>query len=93
MATGGDTLWTVLDARTMTDPVVNELVDQLDALMEDSSMPELVAALVILSRSYKDQLKAEKNNEWQGWAVWDDALSAALVRVGGQEEYDELLGE
>ena len=67
------------------------LTVKMDELLEDSSMPELVAALVVLSREYAKQLRREQNPEYPGWEVWDHALSAALLKVEGQDEFDDLL--
>ena len=63
----------------------------MDALLEDATMPELVAALVVLSRDYAEQLRREGNPEYAGWETWDHALSDALLRVEGPDEFDDLL--
>ena len=63
----------------------------MDELLEDASMNELVAALVLLSREYAEELRREGNPEYPGWEVWDHALSAALLKVEGQDEFDDLL--
>ena len=67
------------------------LTERMDELLDDSSMPELVAALVVLSREYADQLRREGNPEYPGWEVWDHALSDALLQVEGQAEFEDLL--
>lgn len=67
------------------------LSERLDALLEDSSMPEIVAALVLLSRGYAEQLRSEGNPEYPGWETWEHALSAALLEVEGPEEFNDLL--
>ena len=67
------------------------LTERMDELLEDSSMPELVAALVLLSREYAEQLRREGNPEYPGWEIWDQALSAVLLQVEGQDEFDDLL--
>jgi hypothetical protein len=45
----------------------SRLTERLDELLEDSSMPEIVAALVLLSRGYAEQLRSEGNREYLGW--------------------------
>lgn len=67
------------------------LTERIDELLEDSSMPELVAALVLLSRDYTEQLRRDGNPEYPGWEIWDQALSAALLRVEGPTEFEALL--
>ena len=67
------------------------LQDRMDELLEDASMPELVAALVLLSRHYAEQLRREGDPEYPGWEIWDQALSDALLRVEGRDEFDDLL--
>ena len=67
------------------------LVERMDALLDDSSMPELVAALVLLSRDYAEQLRRDGNPEYPGWETWDHVLSAALLEVEGPEEFNDLL--
>lgn len=67
------------------------LKEQLDALLEDSSMPEIVAALVLLSRNYAEEMRREGNPEYPGWEIWEQALSAALLKVEGPEEFEDLL--
>ena len=64
------------------DPVMERLED----LLSDHSMPEIVAALIRLSREYKEQLKRERNSESQGWRCWEDALTVALREAAGPEE-------
>lgn len=69
----------------------DSLVSRLDELLGESSMPEIIAALVRISRDYKDQLKREENSEYQGWAAWEDSLVDTLRRVAGDDEVKELL--
>jgi hypothetical protein len=69
----------------------SSLKEKMDELLEDSSMPELVAALVLLSRDYAEQLRSDGNPEYPGWETWDHVLSAALLQVEGPEETNELL--
>ena len=70
-----------------------KLVKRLEGLLEEASMPELVAALIRLSRDYSEHLRREKNSEFQGWDVWEAALSQTLRQVEGQDEYEDLLKE
>ena len=67
------------------------LTEKMDELLEDSSMPELVAALVLLSRKYAEQLRREGNSEYSAWEGWEQALSAVLLQLEGQDELDDLL--
>jgi len=60
-------------------------------LQPDTSMPEIVAGLVMLSRDYKDELQQEGNSEAQGWGEWETALSQALIGAAGQDEFDDLV--
>jgi hypothetical protein len=69
------------------------LVDRLDDLLEEASIPEMVAALVHLSRGYNELLKAEDNREYLGWEAWEQALSAVLREVAGPEEASALLDD
>lgn len=66
----------------------NPLNSQLEGLIGEHSMPEVVVELVRLSRTYKEQLKREGNSEYQGWAAWDKALTAAVNEAAGPEEFD-----
>lgn len=77
----------------MEDADYDSLVSDLDALLGEFSMPEIVAALVRISRTYKDQLQRERNSEYQGWALWEDTLVDALRRVAGDDELKELLAD
>ena len=67
------------------------LTERMDELLEDSSMPELVAALVVLSRDYAEQLRREGNPEYPAWEGWERDLSAVLLQVEGQDEFEDLL--
>jgi hypothetical protein len=69
----------------------SRLTERLDELLEDSSMPEIVAALVLLSRGYAEQLRSEGNREYLGWEPWERALTAAILDVEGPEELEVLL--
>lgn len=75
----------------MENPERRRLTERLDDLLDDSSMPEIVAALVLLSREYAEQLRREGNPEYPGWETWEHVLSAALREVEGPEEFSELL--
>ena len=75
----------------MEDEEHDSLVSKLDELLGESSMPEIVAALVRISRDYKDQLQREGNSEYQGWVGWEDSLMDALRRAAGDDEVQELL--
>lgn len=61
----------------------DRLVDKLDALLEDYSLPEIIDALITLSRDYKEQLKAENNSEYEGWEGIEIELTRALKGIGG----------
>jgi hypothetical protein len=63
----------------------------MDELLDGSSMPELVAALVLLSRNYAELLRRDGDSEYPGWETWDHVLSAALLQVEGPEEFNDLL--
>jgi hypothetical protein len=67
------------------DPVM----DRLEDLLRDHSMPGIVAALIRLSREYKEQLKRERNSEYQGWESWEDALTVSFREAAMPEELDE----
>jgi hypothetical protein len=69
----------------------SRLTERLDELLEDSSMPEIVAALVLLSRGYAEQLRSEGNREYLGWEPWERALTAGILEVEGPEELEALL--
>ena len=63
----------------------------MDQLLHDATMPELVAALVLLSRDDAKQLRRDGNPEYPEWETWDHVLSAAHLEVEGLEELNELL--
>ena len=60
-------------------------------MLDDSSVPVLVAALVLLCRAYAEQLRRDGDPEYPGWESWKQALSAVLLEVEGPEETSELL--
>jgi hypothetical protein len=60
-------------AKAKRDP----LMRSLEHLVGDHSMPEVVAALVRLSRAYKEQLQSESISESQGWQSREPAVSTA----------------
>ncbi len=66
------------------------LESRIDALVAEHSMPEMVEALVVLSRRYEEALAREQNGEHQGWGAWERALTAALVEVEGPNALDDL---
>ena len=51
--------------------------------MGDSSAPEIVEALLVISRHYKRQFKRERNREYIGWEVVEAALVKALTNLEG----------
>ena len=61
----------------------NPLADTLETLIEDYSMPEVVAQLILYSRRYGGN----------GWAPWESALTAALSDAAGPDEVAELVGK
>ncbi len=65
------------------------LMDRLEELVGEHSMPDVVAALVRLSREYKEQLKREGISEYYGWKSWEEALKDAFSAAAGPEELDE----
>jgi hypothetical protein len=69
----------------------SSLIERMDELLDGSSMPELVAALVLLSRNYAELLRRDRDPEYPGWETWDHVLSAALLQVEGPEEFNDLL--
>jgi hypothetical protein len=68
-------------------------INNVEALLDEKSMPEIVAALIYISRSYKQRLQQEDNREYIGWENWELALSAVINDVEGPEELNELLGD
>jgi hypothetical protein len=68
-------------ATTKRDP----LVEKLDNLLQEASMPEIIGALVKLCRKYKLILKRENNREYIGWEVIEYALKRAYLESGGDE--------
>jgi hypothetical protein len=75
----------------MENTARSRLTERLDELLEHSSLPEIVAALVLLSRGYAEQLRNEGNREYLGWEPWERALTAAILDVEGPEELEVLL--
>ena len=71
----------------MPTETVIKLVDTLDDALEDSSIPELVSALIWLCRRYRGHI------ENQGWLCWEKALEEAFLKVEDQYEYEELVAE
>ena len=61
----------------------NPLADTLEALIEDYSMPEVVAELILYSRRYGGN----------GWVPWESALTKALSDAAGPDEVAELVGK
>ncbi len=68
-------------------------INNVEALLDEKSMPEIVAALIYISRSYKQRLQQEDNREYIGWENWELALSTVINDVEGPEELNELLGD
>ncbi len=64
---------------SMRDPIVKRVHE----IMGDSSVPEIVESLLVISRHYKRQLKREHNGEYEGWAVLEAALAKALTAIEG----------
>jgi hypothetical protein len=75
----------------MHDDDFEPLRASLDDLLDDFSMPEIVAALARISRDYKAELMLEDSTEYLGWAAWESSLGTAL-RVAAGDEADSLLG-
>jgi hypothetical protein len=69
-----------------------QMLTSLEGMLADSSMPEIVAALIRLSRKYGKLLRRERSNEYVGWEVWEKALSEALRKAAGRDELEELAG-
>ena len=63
----------------MRDPIVK----QLHEMLAESSAPEMVEALLVISRYYKRLFKREHNREYIGWAVVEAALAKALAAMDG----------
>ena len=61
----------------------NTLADALETLIDDYSMPEVVAELILYSRRHGGD----------GWAPWESALTAALSEAAGADEVAELVGK
>lgn len=72
----------------MTD---DSFISNIETLIDTRSMPEVVAALVYVSRQYKERLQQEGNREYMGWENWEQALSAAINEVEGPDGLSELL--
>lgn len=68
-------------AKTKKDP----LVEKLDSLLQEASMPEIIGALVKLCRKYKLILRRQNNREYIGWEVIEYALKNAYIESGGDE--------
>lgn len=64
------------------------LMERIDELIEEWSMPELVAVLVAYSHAWKEQFQKDGNSEWQGWAVWEDELAKAYKACTGDDEME-----
>ncbi len=69
----------------------NSFISNVETLIDSKSMPEVVAALVYVSRQYKERLQQEDSREYMGWESWEQALSAAINEVEGPEGLNELL--
>ena len=68
-------------AKTKKDP----LVEKLDNLLQEASMPKIIGALVKLCRKYKLILKRQNNREYIAWEVIEHALKNAYIESGGEE--------
>ena len=66
----------------MAKRIRKSLTKALDDLLIEFSMPEIIEALQKLCRENKLDLKRQRNSEYQGWAVIEDALMEARVRIG-----------
>lgn len=67
----------------MRDPIVKRLHEVLG----DSSVPEIVEALLVISRHYKRQFKPERNREYIGWVIVEAALAKALTTMEGSSAH------
>lgn len=67
---------------SMRDPIVKRLHE----VMAESSAPEIVEALLVISRHYKRQFKRERNREYIGWEIVEAALAKALTTMEGKSE-------
>jgi hypothetical protein len=63
----------------MTDPIIEDL----EELIDDYSVPEIIDGLITIARHYKEAMKAEGDTEWQGWDGIEIELSRALKGMGG----------
>jgi hypothetical protein len=63
----------------MTDPIIEDL----EELIDDYSVPEIIDALITIARDYKEAMKAEGDTEWQGWDGIELELTRALKNLGG----------
>jgi len=63
----------------MRDPIVKRVHE----VIADFSAPEIVEALLVISRHYKRQLKRDRNREYIGWEVLEVALAKALTTMEG----------
>jgi hypothetical protein len=57
------------------------LVDQLDDLLEDNSLPEVVEGLVKICERYSAQLRVGKNPDSARWDAARDVLREALGKL------------
>ena len=59
----------------------NQLADTLEALINNYSMPNVVAELILYSKRQSEN----------GWTPWERSLTRALSDVAGPEEVTELV--
>ena len=66
----------------MRDPIVKRVHE----LVGDSSVPEIVEALLVIARYHKRQFKLERNREFIGWEGVEDTLTKALTDIEGASQ-------
>lgn len=62
---------------SMKDPLVKEVHD----LVERSSVPEVVEALLTIARYYKRSMKKDGDPEYQGWEPIEAGLARLLKEI------------
>ena len=65
----------------------NPIVKRIHEVLADSNAPEIVEALLVISRHYKRQFKRERNREYIGWEIVEAALAEALTTMEGSSAH------
>ncbi len=62
---------------SMKDPVVKEVHE----LIGRFSVPEIVEALVVIAKHYKQTMKKDGDREYIGWEIIESAMAKALAAI------------